>query len=115
MDSYKNGKRLNGTSSSDMLGRRGSTQQLQKGHQKTVSHSAVRAVKDTTKEKPPSKDGSAQKAAGAVAGLKDYVRIPHTLFKSKDNGWSSQDISSQCQTRVMFGQDLDLSRNDTLL
>ena len=27
------------------------------------------------REKPPSKDGAVQKAAGEVAGLKDYVRL----------------------------------------
>lgn len=42
------------------------------------SHS--RAPRPTTgdreKEKPPSKDGAAQRAAQDVAGLKDYVRGP---------------------------------------
>lgn len=74
MDSHKNFKRVHGIPGSEMSGRRGSTPQLQKSQQKTASQTALKAVKETSREKPPSKDGSAQRAAGAVAGLKDYVR-----------------------------------------
>lgn len=37
------------------------------GHESKHSESGAK------KEKPPSKDGAAQRAAGEVAGLKDYV------------------------------------------
>lgn len=36
------------------------------------------------REKPPSKDGAAQRAAGEVAGLKDYVRHLHLSSKEQD-------------------------------
>lgn len=40
---------------------------------RTNNSTLSRSSRDASWEKPPSKDGSVQRAAGEVAGLKDYV------------------------------------------
>ena len=75
-------RKTNGTSSGATVGRRGSLVGLPKpgvhGHGQRPSvqikpKTSREASRDTSREKPPSKDGAAQRAAGEVAGLKDYV------------------------------------------
>lgn len=58
----------------------GSGQNKRGTQQKTATTSQTQKVagqngraRDRSREKPPSKDGAAQRAAGEVAGLKDYV------------------------------------------
>lgn len=50
----------------------------------TPGSAHTRAARPTTadreREKPPSKDGAAQRAAQDVAGLKDYVRTSYSCF-----------------------------------
>ena len=77
-ENQANGKKSNGLPNLGSAGRRESTVQSQKtnvqgSHHKATGTAKANVGKEATKEKPPSKDGPAQKAAGAVAGLKDYV------------------------------------------